>query len=326
MKELNVLYSTDNNYAAHAAASIRSLVDNNGDFEQINIHVLNDNLSEEVKRKLHETVKMHENAKIFFHPLASLLSKLNLNDKSGFAKAGYGRLMISEIIDADKLLYIDCDTIINGSVEKLWDTDIAEYYVAGVQDNPALFSLTAVGMNMQDRYINSGVLLINLKKWREDKLEKRFIEMVKAHGGYVKHHDQGIINGVCKGNILVLHPRYNTMSQFFLMNAKQIKKLYDIETYYSQEELDDAVRKPIIVHYITKFYNRPWYKDCTHPLKNLYIKYLSETPFEVKLLDGKLNRKIRLRKFVFEKMPFGIFYAIERILNIKRKRVLNKKF
>lgn len=102
---------------------------------------------------------------------------------------------------------------------------MAGYCVAGVQDNPALYALEAIGMDENDRYINSGVLLINLKQWRAERIEEKIIKMIQAHNGFVLHHDQGIINGVCKGKIKILPPKFNTMSQFFFDERETNKKL-----------------------------------------------------------------------------------------------------
>ena len=319
MNELNVLYATDSSYSQHAAASIYSLIKNNKEFEKINIYIIDDEISDECKDKFNLLIKDFKNTEIIFYPFCELKKNIPANDKTGFAQVGYARLFLSKVCSKERILYIDCDTIINSSLKELWECDLEGNVLGGVQDNPALFALTKVGMTKHHRYINSGVLLIDLVKWNEFKVEEKLLKMIEEHNGFVVHHDQGVINGVLKDNIKILPPKFNTMSQFFDTNAKQIKKLYDIETYYTQEELDEATKNPVIIHYITKFYNRPWFKSCTHPLKNLYIENLEKTPFEVKLFDGKLPLKVKLRKFIFKNLPFFIYTFSERILDIKRK-------
>lgn len=324
MDTLNVLYSTDLNYAPHAAASIYSLLDNNRGFEKINIYIIDDDISEEYKECFERILDGFSNASIIFYPFKKLKPRLQIKE-TWFAMVGYARLMLSEITEAEKILYIDCDTIINGSLKELWETDLEGYCIGGVQDNPALYALQAIGMDDNDRYINSGVMLINLKKWREDNIEEKIIQMINSHNGHVFHHDQGIVNGVCKNSIKILHPKFNTMSQFFLMKAKQIKSLYDMKNYYTQDELDEATKNPVIIHYINKFYNRPWFKSCSHPLKELYIENLSKTPFKIELKEGSQKSMVKIRKFVFEHFPFFIYYALERVLNIRRKARAKKQ-
>lgn len=315
--DINILYSSDENYVKHAAASLISLLKNNSDFNNINIFYLENNLSKVSKEKLREIVEGYDR-KIIFIDSEQLCKKMVKKDD--FPLAGYARLFISQIADIDKILYLDCDTIINSSLKSLWETEIESYLLAGVQDNPALYMVEAIGMDRNDRYINSGVMLINLKKWRETNLEDRFVEFIKSYRGKVPHHDQGVINGVCKDNILILNPKYNFMPQFIMHTSKQIKKLYNIKSYYTQAELDNAVHSPVIIHFITKFYGRPWEEKCTHPMKNTYINNLKDTSFEVELDNGKQDLKIKLRKFVFKNTPFIIFYLCERTLDFKRKR------
>lgn len=323
MKELNILYATDSNYSPHAAASVYSLLDNNRSFDKINIYIIDDNISDDCKYKFNSMVGQFSNATLIFYPFENLSHKLRLKE-TWFARAGYARLMLAAIADVDKMLYLDCDTIVNGSLEEIWGIDISDCCVAGVQDNPALFMSEVIGMDANDRYINSGVMLINLKKWREENIEAKIIKMIEDYNGFVPHHDQGIINGVCKGMIKIIHPKFNTMSQFFYLKSKQIKKLYKMKNFYSQEELDSATANPTIIHYISKFYNRPWFKKCTHPMKDLYVKYLECTPFGLVLQDGDLKRSVRIRRFVFNNFPFCIYTLFERVLNIRRKCACKK--
>ncbi len=325
MNELNILYTTDNNYAPHTAASMYSLLNANKNFERINIYIIDDNIEKDSKDNFYSIINGFNNAEIYFFPFSELKKNVPANDKTGYAKVGYARLFLSGICDKERILYIDCDTIINQSLKELWEYDLEGNVLGGVQDNPALYALTEIGLTPKSRYINGGVLLIDLKKWKEFKTEEKILKMIREYNGFVIHHDQGIINGVLKDHIKILPPKFNTMPQFFDTKAKQIKRLYDIENYYSQKELDEAVKNPVIIHYITKFYNRPWFKSCTHPLKNLYIKNIEKTPFEVKLYDGELPTKIKLRRFVFNFFPFFIYYSLERLLNVKRKKKAGTK-
>jgi len=323
---LNITYSTDENYAAHMSASILSLLEKNGEFSEIYIYVIEDNLKIETKNKLNEMVGAFDNAKIVFYPFSKLAKLSKINDKTGYAKVGYARLFLSGLCDVDKIIYIDCDTIVNDSLIELASIDISDYYVAAVQDNPAVYMSKAVGMTNLDRYINSGVLYINLKKWREDNIEQKFLDFIGQFKGQVPHHDQGILNGVLKDKILILHPKFNCMPQFFYYTEKQIKRLFKIKNYYTQKELDEAVKNPVIVHFISKFYGRPWMLGCTHPLKELYINAISKTPWNLKLEKSKMRMGVKIRKFVFFKMPFFIYLMLESFLDIKRKINLKKNF
>ncbi|WP_337133526.1 glycosyltransferase family 8 protein [Priestia megaterium] len=321
---INILYSSNENYTRHAATSLYSLLENNTHINEISIYFIDDNITEESKKKLQSVVNSFKR-QIYFIPIESLLVKFKKRDD--FPLSGYARLFISnKFTNVDKILYLDCDTVVAGSLEELWNTDIEGYLVAGVQDNPAMYMSEIIGMNRKSRYINSGVMLMNLKYWREWDIENKIIDFVNKFRGEVPHHDQGLINGICKDKILILHPKYNMMPQFLLYNVMQIKSLYNIENYYTQQFLDEATKTPVIVHYISKFYDRPWFTGCTHPMKGLYTDYLSKTTFDNKIYPSNQSYKVKLRKWVYSNLPFLIFGGLEKFLDIKRRRYISEKY
>lgn len=322
--ELNVLYSTDENYARHCATSIYSLLDNNKEFESINIYIIENNVNNESKGKITNIIKKF-NRKIEFLELENFCCNFKKNNE--YSLSYYARLFISNLpSEIEKILYIDCDTIINGPLKELLDVDISEYYFGAVQDSIQAQKMKFIEKGAEFRYINSGVLYINLKKFREDNIEKKFLNFIEKYCGNVPHHDQGILNGVCGEKILYLAPKYNLMPEMIYMNSKQIKNLYGLKYYYTDEELQEAKKNPIIVHFLTKWYNRPWYKTCTHPMKNLYIKYLNLTGFDNGLVDGDIKRRIKFQKKIFEKMPFFVFLIVQRIFDIRRIMIVKLNF
>ncbi|MGE6203826.1 glycosyltransferase family 8 protein [Guptibacillus hwajinpoensis] len=320
---LNVVYSADENYVRHAGASINSLLTNNKSFDEIQIYIIENEISTSSKEKLISLVNDF-NRNITFLSMKQLCEKLKKKDD--FPLSGYARLFLSQLNHIDKILYIDCDTIINQSLEELWSIDLSSYWVAGVQDNPAKYMVEIIGMGDRDRYLNSGVLLMNLKKWREIDIESKFLNFIDNYNGSVPHHDQGVINGVCKDNILVLEPRFNMMPQFLMHSSNQIKKLYDIKHFYTQEQLIKARKTPVIIHYISKFYNRPWFENCTHPYRGIYQNFVDKSPFEKVIYKSKTDIKLQARKAVYNHLPFICFYFLERFLDIKRKMNINKNF
>ncbi|PEZ83313.1 glycosyltransferase family 8 protein [Bacillus sp. AFS017274] len=321
--KLNVLYSTDDNYAKYGGVSMLSLFENNKNIDEICVYIIDNKISKENKEKLSEIANVY-NRNLVFIDGSDMLRKTEKKDD--FPIAAYGRLFISNLINVDKILYLDCDTIINGSLKHLWLKNIDDFFVAGVQDNPAKYNVSIIGMDDNDRYLNSGILLINLSLWRKNKLEKKFVEFINKYRGNVPHHDQGIINGVCKGRILILEPEFNLMPPFLHMNRMQIMKLYNIKKYYTQQQINSAIKDPVIIHFISKFYNRPWNKECTHPFKKLYEKYLNLSPWNNKLSNSPLDTKVQIRKRVYEKMPFFIYHLFEKILDTKRKRFIKRQY
>lgn len=312
----NICYATDENYARNVGVSIISLFEKNKDLEQIDVYIIEDNLKNETK-KIIKNIGKEFDRNIEFIECEELCGNLHIN--VDFPKAAFSRLFLQKVKGIDRILYLDSDTIINDSIKELYNTNIENYYFAAVQDNAAYYLLKKIGMNKKNRYINSGVLLINLKKWREENLEDKFIKFIEKHNGKVNHHDQGILNGTCKDNILILEPKYNMMPEMIYLTVKQSNFLYNVHNYYRQEQIDLAVKNPVIIHYIEKFYSRPWKIDCEHPMKNKYLDILNKSEFNKNLDKNTLNKKVSFRKKIYKKYPFIIYVFFEKILDIRRK-------
>ena len=161
---MDILYSSDENYVKFAMVSIASLLENNQLAENITIYFIADELSEASKLQL-ESIVLLFNRKIEFIDAKNI--DISFIRKTDFSPAGYYRLMIAEMIHSDKILYIDCDTVILGTLEELWSIDLEENLVAGVKDTVEDFMAVGVGLSNNSGYINSGVMLYNLKKMRE---------------------------------------------------------------------------------------------------------------------------------------------------------------
>ena len=312
---MNIVYASDNNYVRPLGISIMSLLENNKEQQEINIFVIDNNIAADSKTIIKNIVKQYKR-NIEFIDFNFLCAELKVNVE--FPKAAYARLFLYKL-NIDKALYLDSDTIINASLKELYEIDISNYEIAGVQDNAAYYLLKKIGMNKKNRYINSGVLLMNLDLWRKRNIGKRFTDFIELHKGKVNHHDQGTLNGVCKDSTLIIHPKYNMMPEMIHMSVKQSNFLYDVHNYYTQEEIDEAVKNPVVIHYIEKFYSRPWKKDCTHPLKGEFLKYLNKSEFDKELESNGLNKKILFRKKIYEKCPFIIYAIFEKILNFRRR-------
>ena len=190
---MNILYSSDDNYAKISMVSLASMLENNKEIKKIKIYYIDDNISIENKKKIIEIVNLFKREIEF---ISSDILDTSFIMKTNFSKAGYYRLLISNIILEDKILYIDCDTLILNSLEKLWNINMKNIPIAGVVDTVQNYVATSVGMKNNSSYINSGVMLINLDYWRKNDIEKEIMNFFNQYSGKVPHHDQGVVNGI----------------------------------------------------------------------------------------------------------------------------------
>lgn len=316
--ELNVAYSSDDNYSKHLLVSMISLLDNNNkDFEQINIYILSNGIKENNKNILSEWCQKY-NANIEFIEFSQIESKVKTDGK--FSLSAFGRLFLDDFINKDKVLYLDCDSVINGSYSELMRIDISQYVCCAVQDNVFSFYKKAIGLDKKDVYYNSGMLLINLKKWNEEHMQEKAIETIKKFNGSVPHQDQGVINAICKNKILKLHPKYNFQCPMFEYTPKQMQVMNP--NYYTEKELQEAKEHPIFIHYTEGVSNRPWRDTCTHPNKELYLKYQAMTPYAGMLEHKDINKNSKLLYKLYKVSPFPLYRLV---LTIALKFKYNKK-
>ena len=323
-KMLNVLFASNDKFSPYLGVSIYSLLKNNcSEFEKINIYVLDDDISKENKAKIKEVVKSFNQEIQFIKTvnIKSILKNIDSMEKEGVnSLTTYSRLFASSLLpNIDKILYLDADSLITGSFKELWDLNIENYFIAAVED---LFSIDTIkkdiGLKNSNKYINAGFLFINLKKWREENLEKKFLEFQKEHLNKFIYHDQGIINGVCKDNILYIHPKYNLISIFHGIEYEKAIKLGGIPNYYDKLTVEDAQKNPVFIHFSGGDLNRPW-SNKEQPYHELYYTYVNKTPFkdDINIKNIPLGKKLfykfyksRVLSFILKLMPNGLTVKI----------------
>lgn len=169
---------------------------------------------------------------------------------SRYTVAASYRLLLPDLLPTyNKVIYVDCDIIVNNNLSELYCLDLQEHYLAGVFEVPLDFQIAymeELGCNPEE-YMNSGFLLMDLQKMREDGLVEQFMEASKVD--YLQFPDQDVLNQVCKGRILGLKPYNNSIRTFFLPQYRE-----RFLAMYSPKDLLDVNRKGNIHYTGTK----PW--------------------------------------------------------------------
>ena len=129
----------------------------------------------------------------------------------------FGRYLIPQLISDDKVLYLDCDVMARGSLWDLWQTDLTNYYLAGVPDYNVMHRgrlKERFGADFKvEEYVNSGVLLINNKKWRGENLFETLLDYSIKNASLLQWPDQDAINFICRKHKKLLLDRYNVMGR-----------------------------------------------------------------------------------------------------------------
>lgn len=267
-----IFYAIDDSYAKFVAVSIKSLIMNANNNYNYDINVIYENLSEENAKKLKSLET--DNVKIILTEMNQNLSMIT--DKLGnrlreytFTLTIFFRLFIPVMFPKyDKCIYIDADTVIPGDISRLYNEDLEDNYLGCIVDKSTIdneilasYFEEVVGIP-RDKYINSGVLLMNSKKLRELKIDEKFLDLYIKYGFDVIAPDQDYINSMCYGHIKYLSDIYDAMPN---PNNKEVEK-------------------PVIIHY--NLFLKPWqYENVQY--YDYFWKYAKFTPYYDEILEIK---------------------------------------
>lgn len=321
---MNIVLASDNNYAAHMATLIASLCENNDKEKEIIIHILSNDIDKTIQNKIFNLESYYVNLKIKFYDLTSqeIEKRIGVKIKHDRSISAYARIFIPDILDEhiNKALYLDVDGIVMESIKELFEIDINDYYIAGVSDVVRLEKKIAVGLTKDDTYINSGMIMWNLIKCREDKVVEKFIKFIREKNGDVLAMDQGTINGTVSSYIKVLDPNWNVLTPFFQLSTSELISEYGMISYYEDGKLKNAINRPKFVHFVPNHMNRPWKKGCSHPLKKEYWRYRNKTLFSITKLekDDRKNKEKALG-VLFRLLPYKLYNYIFQKYSCLRK-------
>lgn len=283
---MNVLFASDDNYVPLLTIAVYSFLKNNGnDFDNINIFILDDGISDENKNRINNALQSFNYSIEYVktRKISEMDFKVASFERSNISSlTTYSRLFISTLLpdNIDKILYLDCDSLIIDSFKELWDEDISDYYCGAVLDCGNTAVLNRLGFAKEEPYYNAGVLLINLKKWREEDIEERFIEFMVKNQDRFYQHDQGVINETFKCHIKTISPKYNLQGYFQFLDYNLSKKFscMNIE-YYTKDILDESRKHPVFLHFCSADYFRPWHNP-EHVYADIYREYAELSGFE----------------------------------------------
>lgn len=328
---INVLYQSNDNYAPYMGVSIFSLLSNNSS-NHINVYIIDDYISEQNKQKLQRLESKFDCSILFVdvHKIISNTDDVTDFEYSGFRKNkhSYYKMFIANLIPelTGRIIYIDCDTVVVGSLDRLTSFDMQEKTIGMVQDALVGKSKKCLGFNEEEPYFNSGVILIDVDKWRERKCFEVFVDHICKHTyGTV---DQDALNIAFKNDIVQLPLNYNYQSVHMISTPKSYVRICGKRnaSYYGINEIDDADRNTVIIHFLRFLGGHPWDQDSIHPAKTIYDYYLQMTEwkdFEKNALE--ISLMFRIERALYKVLPKGAFLWLFFVLHEKMIDRSNKK-
>ena len=281
--------------------------------------------------KIHETIEEMGSSysALYTDDLDPILEELDVPTYNG-SRTVYYRLFIGDLIPhIDRLLYIDSDTIIKGNILTLYNNDMGDDVIGMCYDSNSVEVKEAYGCKKGEPYYNNGVVLYNLKRYRETIDMEGMIEAISIICAGSILPDQDLLNLQFKGKIKDLDPCFN-YQPIHAMFTSDVYLHYFKTDYYPKEQIDNASNNAVILHAIRMFGDRPWDDDSLHPFANEFEKYRkqslwSDYPFLKK--KKKIIHKIeyRLYRLLPKRLFFYVFYKIHKRDVMKELKARRKK-
>lgn len=286
--KINIAYAPDDKYINQTVVSMQSAIEHNKDIEFI---ILYSKLTNESIKKLQSVggilrlVKMDE----------SLFSDLTLSH--WVTVQAWFRIKLPDVCpDLDKILYLDCDTLVRGNLDELFELDLNGKYLAGVKDVWGVSKyVKRLGMK-SPVYVNSGMLLFNCDYCRKEHFFDKIIDFAKNNGKIIEFCDQDSINKVVDENKIVLNPKFNLMDTWWRGGY------YEFEGEEEAEYLQ-AKENPVIAH-LTGL--KPAFKGCGNKFKDEWWDYAKRTTIYDELLKDYENSKAPSNKEPLLRQIFSI--------------------
>ena len=275
MKEqIPIFFTIDNNYAPYVSVAIKSMIANASKEYNYRIIILHQELSKENMDKIQSLA--NENFEIYFQYMKNSMSAITNRAENRlrcdyFTLTIYFRLFIPEMFPYyDKAIYIDSDIVVPGDISKLYNLDLGNNLIGACRDKsvvdvPAFANYmgNAIGVD-RNEYINSGVLLMNLKELRNERFSEKFLALLNKYHFDTIAPDQDYLNAMCNGKILYINEEWDTMPT----------------------EGKEPLKSPQLIHY--NLFQKPWCYDNIQ-YEEYFWKYAKMTNYYNTIVEHKNN-------------------------------------
>ena len=281
IESIPVFFSIDDNYAPFLSVALSSIVRNSSKTYAYKVIVLYMKLSERNRRMLASLAA--ENLEIQFISMENRLDGItdcmsNRLRADYFTLTIYFRLFIPVMFpEYDKAIYLDSDIVVPGDISELYRTELGDNLLAAAADHsvvdvPQLAKYIEDGVGIdKHHYINSGVLLMNLKRMREAQLEQRFLELMNTYHFDCIAPDQDYLNVMCSGKILYLPASWDAMPT----------------------QGTEPIENPKLIHY--NLFAKPWCYDHVQ-YEEYFWEYAKKSGYFSEILSFKAKYSEENRK------------------------------
>ena len=295
--KFNIAYAPDDKYINQTIVSMVSAIENNKE-DEIEFIIIYSKLCEKNIDKLNSVKGCKLRLlQVDETPFSTLPLSNWVTVQSWF------RIKLPDMCpDLDKILYLDCDTLILGNLEELFKTDLNEKYLAGVLDIIGAEKFCKRLDMTSGAYINTGMILLNAEYCRKENFFDKIVDFANNNAKIIEFCDQDSINKIADEKKVIIHPKFNFMDMWWNYGY------YELHGKEEQKYLN-AKKNPVVVHFLGP---KPAFKGCNNRFKDKWWEYAKLTNIFAELKEDYENSKE-------PKEPLK-----DKIFSIKNKYTFNK--
>lgn len=284
---MNIVLSADESYARYGAVVMASVIANAVDPGRIRFFMLTPGMSEKTKGDLRSSV---EGTGVELEIIDIDVQALEGLKAGRFGTAALLRLLMHCYLPegCERVIYLDCDVMVRSDLSDLWSVPLNGCPAAAAMDlcKPS----NSEKRKSPEDYFNSGVMVIDLSEWRNQRVGERALTYLEQEGDSFRYPDQDALNHVLKGSWYRLSPEWNFQPTAYAAIEKRYSHLAP-----HLPAIEAAIRHPRIVHFIGAV--KPWHATCVHPLQQDFIAYSLHTawPIDRRALRSSLPWLKRIR-------------------------------
>ena len=287
LNKIHIAINMDNRYIYSCIVFLTSLLDNRAKSTYYVIHILtNGKLSIDSKNKIINTTETFgkKNSEVIFYDLGDDFKGATI---SFFATSVYYRISLPSVLSKiDKVIYSDIDVVNFKDLTEMYNIKFEkDKYICGVLEGINL-KKDVENLGIQtDKYINAGILLMDLKTMREKSIEKKLRDFIATH--VLKYCDQTAINAVCSNNIQVISYKYNAYVLNSYNDLVKINNGQNLIYRYKEYEIYQAYHEPTFFHFCGPC--KPWRRSCGNFNKAYWWYYAKKSGFYKEILNHYKN-------------------------------------
>lgn len=323
-RNIPITIASSDEYSQFLGVLIKSIIENSSKEWNYDIVILSKGIRSFNRILLNREIENHSNFSIRYFDITDYLTKYEFHTDYHITIMTYSRLAMIDIFkDYDKVVYLDCDVILNDDIQKLFSIDLGNNFVAAARDTVIAgivnldkdakglidedirreqlsYNTNVLGVKDPTNYFNAGIIVVNLKEIKKYYKGEDLLKIAAAKNW--KWFDQDVLNKICYGKTVILPQTWNVMSHDW--NIEGIKT-ENLAPDYIRKEYNEARAKPQAIHYCGHCI--PCFAPCVDNAEKFWY-YAKQTEFYERILFTMMSTA-----------TYNILYSGERRLSLARR-------